>query len=200
MIIIIIIIIIIIEKSFHANFRSYGSRARFELRESRAAGLFREETRRSVRRREERQRGGEGEGGNSISARTSANSHSVVIVYDDDECANNDALVSLPARSWEQFAPAIRPAFRPFEKQGTNFFLPSPFVWEKKKKGKGGEREGRKEGRKARPIFPTTTVVRSIFPCGVDVCPFRRRLTVPGRLSISLGNEHRGNEGWEEGR
>ena len=148
MIIMIIIIIIIIEKSFHANFRSYGSRARFELRESRAAGLFREETRRSVRRREERQRGGEGEGGNSISARTSANSHSVVIVYDDDECANNDALVSLPARSWEQFAPAIRPAFRPFEKQGTNFFLPSPFVWEKKKKGKGGEREreGRKEG------------------------------------------------------
>lgn len=59
----------------HANFRSYGSRARFELRESRAAALFREETRRSVRRREERQQGGTGRGrgggeGNSISART----------------------------------------------------------------------------------------------------------------------------------
>lgn len=151
----------------HANFRSYGSRARFELRESRAAVLFREETRRSVRRREERQRGGTGRGrgggGRGILSRhVRANSHSVVIVYDDDECANNDALVSLPARSWEQFAPAIRPAFRPFEKQGTNFFLPSVRV-RKKEKGKGKGRGREKEGRKARPIFPTATVVAPFF-------------------------------------
>ena len=149
MIIMIIIIIIIIEKSFHANFRSYGSRARFELRESRAAGLFREETRRSVRRREERQRGGEGEGGilsrhvrarirtpllsstTTTNARTTTRSFLCRPVL-----GNNLHRLFVPLSALSR------------NKERISFFPPRSCGKKRKREREGKGKEGRKEGRR----------------------------------------------------
>lgn len=159
--------------------------------------------RRNAAKREKEGRGGAGQGGgrggkrNSIWARTREFALRCYRLRRDDECARTTtrSFLRRPVLGNNLHRLFVPLSALSRNKERISFF--PPFVWGEKRKGERKGREGRGERffqrrRRRRPWLH--------FSIDVDVCPCRRRLTVLGQLSISLGNEHRENEGWEEGR